>query len=145
MVDRVESRKNEKILLFLKVLISMLVSVFVGMIIYGKYKGYNGPKFSDIQPFILGLFLCFSFYLKFSKRKRLFIEWNEERINYKIEEVQGSIDIAEITNVEIDLDRVMITLKSSEVIVLNIQDFTDYDTRLKIKENFRSLFSPTNS
>jgi hypothetical protein len=136
--ERVESKKVEKILTFVKIMIVIVILIPL-IIVLKNYEHVSSLRLSHFSQFFLALFLLFRFYTKFSKRKGQFIEWSPNEIQFKTKEQEGEIPINEIKNIDINIDSIDITLENGENYMLNIQDFGDYDTRIKIKDNFSKL------
>ncbi|WP_152542273.1 hypothetical protein [Pedobacter sp. V48] len=74
-----------------------------------------------------------------SKDAGLFIEWRADQVEYKTHNGSGLIDIKMVKHIDFGLDEIKAYLEKDEVQVINIERFSDYDTRLKIKEHFFQL------
>lgn len=133
-IDRVESKKAQIVLLFTKI---AAVVVLVLMIIMATTK--SNVRFSDFKDFIIGFILLLNLNNIFNKRKGQFIEWPEDEIEYKTRDEEATIELKDIKNVSIHLDTINIKSIQNQDYKIDIQDFTDYKTRLRIKENFTKL------
>jgi hypothetical protein len=69
----------------------------------------------------------------------LYIEWRTNEVEFKTHNGFGLIDIKALKRIEIGLDEITAYIEVNEVKVINIERFTDYNTRLRIKENFSQL------
>jgi hypothetical protein len=69
----------------------------------------------------------------------LYIEWRTNEVEFKTHNGFGLIDIKALKRIEIGLDEITAYIEVDEVKVINIERFTDYNTRLRIKENFSQL------
>lgn len=82
--------------------------------------------------------LIHSFFSHRNKRGQ-FIEWSEEAIVFKSKKYSSSkVLLKDIKSIEIGLDVVEIEAKEKWY-KINIEDYTEYEDRLRIKENFRNL------
>jgi hypothetical protein len=69
----------------------------------------------------------------------LYIEWRTNEVEFKTHNGFGLIDIKALKRIEIGLDEITAYIEVDELKVINIERFTDYNTRLRIKENFSQL------
>lgn len=132
--DRVESKRAEKILLFIK--ISSITFLFLIIMMAIKTKNV---RLSDFRGFGWSSVMLANAYTVFSKRKGQFIEWREDEIEYKTRSEEATIETKDIKNISIHLDVISIKSFQNQNYEINIQDFTKYEVRLRIKENFTKL------
>lgn len=69
----------------------------------------------------------------------LFIEWRSDEVEFKTHNGFGLIDIKALKRIDIGLDEIKAYIENDEVKIIDIEHFTDYNTRLRIKENFSQL------
>ena len=69
----------------------------------------------------------------------LFIEWRADQIEYKTHKGAGLIDVSSLNHIDVGLDEIKIYSKTGHVQVINIERFSNYNTRLRIKSNFSQL------
>lgn len=69
----------------------------------------------------------------------LFIDWRTDEIEFKTHNGSGLINIRKLNHIDIGLDEIKGYLENEEVVVINIERFSDYNTRLRIKDNFSQL------
>jgi hypothetical protein len=80
-----------------------------------------------------------SYKSKASKNTGQFIKWTETSIKYKTKDTHGDIVISDIKSIEINLDIINIVLKDASNHSINIEDFTKYEDRVRIKGNFEKV------
>ena len=102
-------------------------------------------KLTGIGWWIDTLLLVISPIIYFSKFQKLlinrsnqFIDWSIDTITYKLknDNSQYIIQREEIKEILIHLNRIEVTDDKNQMKILDISDFLDYKTRIKIKSNF---------
>jgi hypothetical protein len=84
--------------------------------------------------------LIHSFFSHRNKRGQ-FIEWSEEAIVFKNKKYSSTkVLLKDIKSIEIGLDVVEIETKE-KTYKIDIEDYTEYEDRLRLKRNFRSIAS----
>lgn len=132
--DRIESKKAEYILIFLHIAFAILLSLAVIIAITSKHL-----RFSDFRSFTLPFIMMVNAYSLLNRQKGQFIEWRADEILYKTKGEEGTVEIKDIKNITIHLDTIVIDAINNYTYTINIQNFTKYETRLRIKENFTKL------
>ena len=93
----------------------------------------------DIRALILvGIFWSLLGKL-WSQDAGIFIEWRVDQIEYKTHKEAGVIDVCSLNNIDVGLDEIRVYSENDHVQVINIERFSDYETRLRIKANFSQL------
>ena len=94
-------------------------------------------KFYHLSPLLISI-IFISFYL--IRRKKWggqYIEWNEESVIYKSRGPnQIEIQYRLIEELEIRMDSIEFKLKDGTINILEIEDFFEYEDRIRIKKNF---------
>ena len=140
LIDRIENRAIDKYWKSLR--FSMIVLIILGLIKF--FIGYP-IKLTGIGWWIDTLLLVISPIIYFSKFQKLlinrsnqFIDWFIDTITYKLknDNSQYIIQREEIKEILIHLNRIEVTDDKNQMKILDISDFLDYKTRIKIKSNF---------
>lgn len=137
-IDRVESRKSENILRFIKYAAGTILTATTIFIIWNWDK-IDSLRLSHFKPFIPVITLGGGFYLQIAKQRGQFIEWSADAIEFNTQKVKGKFLISDIKKIDQSLDIITITLKNDENRTIDIQNFTKYEVRLRIKENFNKV------
>ncbi len=137
--DRIENRRIERNLKFFKwaAVISLLIAVFK-ILLTPEILNDGGRMVDYITTLIpIGLFLQYRSTAK--KWGGQFIEWNENEISFKSRKCDNTtIKLVDIKSIDILLDIIsIITLDKKYEI--NIEDFTNYKDRVRIKGNFEKV------
>lgn len=137
-IDRIENKEIDKKYKIFKWLIIVTIPLGIGhgFVIFSETFG----GFLDLF-FVLILMLMFVQQLMyFKKRKGQFIEWKETGIEYKvIEKTPIFLEYSEIENITINLEDVVFKLKDGSEKILSIKDYSNYNDKKKIKENFEAV------
>ncbi len=140
LIERIENRAIDKYWKALRFLM-------IGLIILGLIKFFIGypEKIAGIGWWIDTLLLVISPIIYFSKFQKLlinssnqFIDWTIDTITYKLKNDNSPqiIQREEIKEISIHLNRIEVTDHKNQIKILDISDFLDYKTRIKIKSNF---------
>jgi hypothetical protein len=105
----------------------------------------GGGKLLDYIISLLPIYMFFNFRQKTANRKGQFIKWTEDSIQFKSKDTECKIFISEIKDIKIGLDKIDLHLENGSTQTINIDDFTNYNDRLRIKENFGKLITTPNS
>jgi hypothetical protein len=80
--------------------------------------------------------------MKISKNKQMpFIEWWTDKIVFRSSKTgqESSILIDDISDVSIKFDAISISTISNKSFEINLDEYMEYDQRIKIKDNFAAL------
>ena len=102
-------------------------------------------KFSDYVITLLPIYMYYNFRKKTSKHKGQFIKWTENYVEFKSKDNQSTVQYQDIQTVNIGLDNIAINLKDNSTHTINIEDYTNYDDRLRIKKNFETIITAPNN
>ena len=68
-----------------------------------------------------------------------FIEWSDSQILFKTREYdKTTVELDDINSIEIKLDRIILRTKEKDF-EINIEDYTEYEDRLQLKNNFERI------
>lgn len=138
-VDHIESKRIEKNTeLFKYLAISMGILAVFKIISHPEILLGNG-QLMDYIISLSPLLLFLHYHSVTSKHKGQFIRWTEDKIEYKSKELNDIIAVSEIQNIEIHLELIRIYLADNIVHIINIEDYTEFEDRKRIKNNFKRL------
>lgn len=94
----------------------------------------------DCLLMVFPIYLMFRGLRNFKGRTGQFIEWREFDIQYKLKEYDSVkiISIETIMNINIGLDKIIVETTINNYII-DIEDFTKYETIKRIKNNFERI------
>jgi hypothetical protein len=139
MIDRIENKRFEKnIKLFRWLAVLTLIIAIIKISLDPNIFNSSGRKFD----FIISL-LPISLFLQYrqtaNKWGGQFIEWTENEISFKSRKYDNTIiNLDDIDEILIKLDTIEIRTKNKNF-VINIEDYTDYQIRLRLKNNFEKI------
>lgn len=136
-IDKIENRRFERNIWFFKwsaiitLLLAILKIIFFPEIFDGSGKA--GDFFLLLLPI--------SFYFNYKRTAKnwggQFIEWAENSISFKTRNYASTIiETKEIKNIDIALDVIRIQTSEKEF-EISIEDYTNYEDRIRIKDNFK--------
>lgn len=147
-IGKIKSRQNEKrriVILCLGILVtSLFVSVFVSDFTTHATRGITSRKAISGVGLILMLIARFKYLTNHSGQ---FIEWTADEIIFKLKNETSELTIQrnQIKTINIHLDIIEVFDKQGQKFVLDISDFSNYDDRLKIKENLQNSLINTDN
>ena len=133
-MTRIANEGNRSFIIGLRLLISAsVIFLFVGYVLGDSFK-----------PAYYRLLIVIPVYLeverRYRKKKRQYIEWNEEYFIVNVNELKSKkIYRDQLKEVVIKLDSINLVLMNEEKLSIDIESFSDYDSRINIKTFFRSL------
>lgn len=143
-IDRIENKRFEKNIKLFKWLAIISIIPIIGKLILNPEILTGKGTFLDYAINFIPVFLFFEYSRKAKNWGGQFIEWKEGKISFKLRKVsENTIEYSNIESIEIKLDNIIITLKDGEKYDLNIEDYTEYEDRLRIKENFKRIMLDT--
>jgi hypothetical protein len=140
-IGKIKSRQNEKrriVILCLGILVtSLFVSVFVSDFTTHATRGITSRETISGVGLILMLIARLKYLTTHSGQ---FIEWTADEIIFKLKNETSELTIQrnQIKTINIHLDIIEVFDKQGQKFVLDISDFSNYDDRLKIKENLQN-------
>jgi len=147
LINKVENNKILKGYKFTKIgmpimLLLLILYIFIGI------------RRSDIIEFglmifgnILFIWSYISYKVKISNNKGMpFIEWWTDKIVFRSSKTgqEREIMINDISNISINLDEISILTEGDKTFEINLDEYIEYDQRMKIKENFAELSKEIN-
>lgn len=132
--NRVEKNEN----LFKGLAIATFILAILKIVIKPDILTGNG-SIIDYLISLLPIYFYYNYRSKTSKHKGQFIEWRENILEFKSKDSHEKIDLEKITDISIHLDLITITLSDRTTKILNIEDYVEYDDRLRIKSNFERM------
>ncbi|MCE3228234.1 MAG: hypothetical protein K0S32_2785 [Bacteroidetes bacterium] len=139
-IDRIEKSRK---FLFYGAIVTAIIAVL--KIFMNPEILTGGGKLADYLISLLPIYLYFSFRKKTSSRKGQFIKWTENSVVFKSRGSENQILLTDIHNIKITLDNIDLHLKDGSTKTINIEDYSDYDDRMRIKGNFEKLTTRLNS
>ncbi|MGY4384729.1 hypothetical protein ACVWYN_001763 [Pedobacter sp. UYP24] len=133
-IDRIELRANSKSLKILNICGAVYLTVWLFIVLLAETF-----KSDHIKALIMGVLFWSLLSKLWSKDAGLFIEFRADQIEFKTHNGFGVFDIKMLKQIDVGLDEITVYLENDEVQVINIEHFSDYDTRLKIKAYFSQL------
>lgn len=136
---RIESKKINKSR-------NLIVYCSIGLLAISLFKLINSDssQIGSVGWWIdLTIVIVFSIFNMLSVQRKLFnrtnqfIEWNNNKIHYKLKDdlTSQTIEESKIENVKIGIDIMEIRLIGGETFKLDITDFEKYEDRIRIKSN----------
>ncbi|RZL20012.1 MAG: hypothetical protein EOO89_01580 [Pedobacter sp.] len=133
-IDRIELVAKKKSLRILNICGIACIGVWLIMVLSAETF-----KTDDFRSLLLiGIFWSLLGKL-WSEDDGLFIEWRNDEVEFKTHNASGIISIKALKRIDIGLDEIKAFSEADEVKIVDIEHFTDYNTRLRIKENFTLL------
>lgn len=137
--DRIENRRFEKNIKFFKwaAVITLVLAVLKIAFTPDILKG--GGETADFLTSLIPIALFFQYRSTARKWGGQFIEWKENEISFKTRNYDHTtIHLSSIESIDIRLD--IIEIKTSEQKYdINIEDYTKYQDRIRLKENFNKI------
>lgn len=137
--DRIENRRFEKNIRFFKwsAIITFVLAV-IKVIAFPEVleeKGKTGDFFLLLLPIAL--------YMNYRRTAKnwggQYIEWTKDNISFKTRNHSSTIiEIRKISKIDIEFDVIKI-YTSKKQFKISIEDYTNYEDRIRIKDNFESL------
>src|SRR5690606_20928410 len=122
--------------------ILMIILSFLKLFLFDEPNRLSFFYWSDlIVGSALAFYYVYLYQVEFKDRKRQFIEWQADKLVFKLknETAMLKIDLNTISNIKINLDTIEIIDVHDQYLTLDISDFTKYDDRRRIKDNFERL------
>jgi len=139
-IDRIENRRFDKsnnLLKWLAIISLPIVVLYIANSTDG-FKSFSSKL--DLISFITPLFLFIFHRNRTKKWGGQFIEWKEDGVEYKSRESDiVSINFQDLSDIVINLDTIIFKLKNGLDKELLIEDYTEYEDRIRIKSNFESV------
>ena len=139
-VDRIENKKNEKsnrLFLFLAI---ASVPLAIANIATTPELFQNSWEVIDFLVFLFPVFLFLYYRRRLKKWGGQFIEWNKTGILYKARETSTTeIKYESIEDLSINLETIVFKLKDGSDKTLLIEDYLEYEDRIRIKGNFEKM------
>lgn len=136
---RLEIKRFEKNIKFFKwgAIITLLLAII--RIVFDPSIFNGTAKLGDFMMSLVPIML-FTQYRKTAKRwGGQFIEWNEFQIIFKTREYdKTTVEIEDIESIDIKLDTIIVRTKQNDY-EINIEDYTAYEDRLQLKDNFERV------
>lgn len=137
--DRIENKRFEKNINFFKWSAAITLILALAKISFNPNIFNVSGKASDFMISLIPIFLYIQYRNVSKKWRGQFIEWTENEISFKSRKHDNtSINLTEITSINIKLDIIEIETKR-ENYSINIEDYTKYEDRLRIKNNFEKI------
>ncbi|WP_226389698.1 hypothetical protein [Penaeicola halotolerans] len=137
--DRIENYRFEKNIKFFKwgAIITLLLAVFKVAFTPDILDG--GGKMADFLLTLIPIGLFFQYRSAAKKWGGQFIEWKENEISFKSRKYNlTTIHLSNIESIDIRLD--VIEIRTSEQkLDINIEDYTKYEDRIRVKDNFKKI------
>jgi len=139
-IDRIETNRAEKSNKLFFYLGLAALALLVLKVYFNPNKFGTTGFWLDLLVMTFPIYLMYKGYKTTKGRIGQFIEWQENKISYKLREdsTMQSIPTVSIENIAIGLEEVRIKTSNGEK-VLNIGDFTDYETIKRVKSNFEKM------
>jgi hypothetical protein len=138
-IDEIKSErieKFEKFFLYCAIGTALLLAIKIYLntaILTGE-----GEAIDYVLP-LLPISSYYTFRKKTSKRKGQFIRWTEKTIDYKSDGTEDTIFLTDIQDIHISLDMIDLHLNDGTTHTINVQDYADYNDRIRIKDNFTKV------
>ncbi|WP_420580490.1 hypothetical protein [Reichenbachiella sp.] len=139
---RIENRRFEKNITLFKTLaiLTGILAVF-RLIISPEILSGSGSLF-DFGTMIIPVGLYIEYRKKAKDWGGQFIETTHDTLNFKTRMSKlTTVELDTITSIQIKLDQVIIGTTESEELTIHIEDFTEYEDRMSIKNHFSVLAS----
>ncbi|RYZ96800.1 MAG: hypothetical protein EOP47_23070 [Sphingobacteriaceae bacterium] len=106
-----------------------------------KYLTSDNPSFLDLKFPLSASAFCFYSYSKLKNRKGQFIEWWSDKIIYKVKDNIEPVEVYldKITKIDIGVDVIALHAIDAKEHQINIEDFSNYDSRKLIKDKFSDI------
>ncbi len=139
MQDKIENNRYEKnIKLFKWVAYLSIIPIgykLVTIFISSEFK----TNAYDLISLAIPLILFFNYKRTAKNWGGQFIEWNNDILTFKTKDIKEIIiSIENINKIEIKLDSILILTNENKTLLINLEDYTDYKDRLRIKKNFEA-------
>lgn len=141
--ERIESNSMEKYGRVMLVCGIGTVLVCIAKLILATEISLTGFGFwvDTLGISVLPIYMVFRTQKEFKRRSGQFIEWTNEHLTYKLknEKKPDKILVADISNIQVNLDIIEIVVKDNTKHLLDISDFVKFEDRIKIKDNFEKM------
>lgn len=134
-IDRIESKRIDrmrKIILFCGIASVLLLGL--------KFVSKTSFSFDNIVILSLSAFLCRKLWVELNVRTGQFIEWTKDNVIYKLRtENPQTIAVSEIKDIHFGAQTFEILTNANEKYILDVSDFSNYNDRKRVRENFEKL------
>ncbi len=141
--NRIENRRYEKNIKLFKWLAIASLILIVARLSLDSSILTNGAKLGDLISTLFPLAFWFQYRITAKKWGGQFFEWRQNEIEFKSRKYERTtIPFDSIKEIDIRLD--IIEIKTvNQLFEINIEDYTEYEDRLKIKKNFELVKNKT--
>ncbi|RVU00810.1 hypothetical protein EOD41_09225 [Mucilaginibacter limnophilus] len=141
LLDEVKSNKADNFAKISLIAGLLLFICFLAKIILNLHSEKGIGFIFDCLLLLFSSISSFTSFKRLSKRKSQYIKWWSHKIFYKLfdNNIPKEINVSDITSISVGMDLIEIYTFSNITYNLNIIDFTDYNVRARIKENFENL------
>lgn len=143
-MERIETNSTDRKLKWVRYLGVLAIIVMIIRMMMLNDQNFSGlGKFGDTMVLILigGYFTYRSYTKEINNRLGQFIEWEDDKITFRLKEDKNSTSIlkSEVEHICIAVDVIKIIKKGGMVFNLDISDFSEYEKRIRIKSNFTQM------
>lgn len=139
LIDRIENTRFEKnIKLFKWVAILSFLLVIV-RILFDLEIMNGGGKLSDLFTSLIPVGMFFQYRSTAKKWGGQFFEWKENEVEFKSRKYDKTV-VTHNSIIQINIKLDIIEIKTNDKLYeINIEDYTEYNDRLRLKNNFEQL------
>lgn len=137
--DRMNNTRYEKNLKNYKRLAIGALILLVFQVLMAPVTFRDGFKLADTLTNLLPFTLLIHYYFTAKKWGGQYMQWTEDYFAFKSRKYpETQLPLSGIISIDIKLDTITIETKQQRF-EINIEDYTEYEDRLRMKENFRIL------
>lgn len=138
MNDFVYSSKIETVLKIIVIMIYTSLAIALARVGVGYGTSGTLNPASSVHE-IIAMVIALAMYTFISRRSGQFIQWTEEEVLFKAGGIEGTIPVRMIRKIQIEEEKIIIMQQNGCQECLDLSDFNNYKTRLRIKSNFSKL------
>ncbi len=136
---RLENKRFEKNIKFFKW--GAIITLFLAIIriAFDADLFQGSAKLGDFMLSLIPIMFFIQYRKTAKKWSGQFIEWSDSQILFKTREYdKTTVELDDINSIEIKLDRIILRTKEEDF-EINIEDYTEYEDRLQLKNNFERI------
>ena len=147
--EKIEAAQFNRLARIMKICgaLMIILSVIKVLLSTNNSSGFLGRWLDTAILAGLGIYFFRFPSKKINERTGQFIEWQQDKFIFKVKGFTEVREIAydDIKTINISLDQVTIDTGQTDIINLDISDFSSYDDRIRIKKIFEDLKTRPNS
>ena len=144
MTKRLESKKINRQTTILKYCgIGLIAISLMKLVFINQFNLNELGEIADSMVWLIGgaIALYISQSHKLTDRHNQFIEWDDNKVIYKLagQNATQELEFEQIKSIATSVDKITLTTKDDSIFNLDLSDFNDFEERREIKARFETI------